>query len=53
MNAGPSSHGGSVMSAAPPVLLCDVIRVCTDHNTASIIDTVLSTLIRVSRIPSC
>jgi len=39
------------MSAAPPVLLRDVIRVCTDPKTAYIIDNGLSMLCYVSRMP--
>mgnify|MGYP000252019804 CR=1 FL=1 len=41
------------MIAAPPVLLRDVILVCTDPNTASIIDNVLNLLCDVSWMPSC
>jgi len=41
------------MIAAPPVLLRDVFRVCTDPNTAYIMDTVLNMLCHVSRRPSC
>jgi len=40
------------MIAAPPVLLSAVIRVCTDHHTAYIIDNVLFSLCHVSRMPS-
>ena len=40
------------MFAAPPVRLRDVIRVCTDPNTAFIIDNLLNVLCCVSRMPS-
>jgi len=39
------------MIAAPPLLLRDVIQVCTEPITAYIIDNVLTMLCRVSRMP--
>jgi len=41
------------MIAAPLAMLRDVIRVCTDPNTAYIMDNVLNMLCHVSRMPSC